>query len=53
MDELIGTVTEVDKEKGIITIDTSKKPFQEWHENRNKKKIKRKAAKKARRVNRK
>lgn len=52
MDELVGIVTEVDKEKDTITIDTSKKPFQEWHENRNKKKIKRKLARKARRVNR-
>lgn len=30
----------------------TRKPFQEWHENRNKKKIKRKLASKARRVNR-
>ncbi len=31
---------------------TNKKPFQEWHDNRDRRRIKRKQARKARRVNR-
>lgn len=31
--------------------DAVKKPFQEWHDNRNRKRIKRKLARKARKVN--
>jgi hypothetical protein len=41
-----------EEQKPSESTEKVRKPFQEWHENRNRKKIKRKLAAKARRINR-